>query len=48
MLTIVPATIPCSDLCHSFSNTGTLTKPGASARQVMLGSHLEKLLLTYC
>jgi len=28
MLTIVPAKIPCSDLCRSFSNTGTVTKPG--------------------
>src|SRR5215218_8768041 len=48
MLTFVPAKIPCSDLCRSFSNSGTVTKPGASARWLMLGSALEKLLLTYC
>ena len=48
MLTIVPAKIPCSDLCRSFSNIGTVTKTGASARRLMLGSPLEKLLLTYC
>jgi len=48
MLTIVPAKIPRSDLCRSFNNSGTVTKPSASARRLMLGSHLEKLLLPYC
>src|SRR5215211_4676595 len=35
MLTIVPAKFPCSDLCRSFSNMGTVTKPGALARRLM-------------
>ena len=46
MLTIIPAKIPYSDLCRSFSNTGTVTKPGASDGRLMLKSPSEKLLLT--